>query len=331
MLARSFAEFHAQRSVGDRRGELAIDNAALRKVESLIETESRISPDEWSKALRWDEHSRAIASSLEYVRESIMSSRGAQNALSPGRVLLIAAEGEGGENSEGLPRGGVSKYCALLRTITSTSGKCFVVLAPCPEGHAETATQPDEEQSNEPQPLRKKDDDDDFFGMGKKVPKRGANTDVSNVMPDGLPWFKQAGGVDFIVACIPDTAVLAITTSRVNVEADEILNSGAAPGATSRALLAMEKLSAETTYEALHPLKDLKLQDIATVEACQHHAELVKTLPPMPVASAQKLREWSALLRARHILKLRGRNIGKGLLDFDFPTFEDVKAGATGP
>jgi len=329
MLARSFAEFHVQRSVGDRRGELAVDKAALRKVESLIETESRLSPDEWTKALCWDEHSCAIASSLEYVRESIMSSRGAQNALSPGRVLLIAAEGEGGENSEGLPRGGVSKYCALLRTVTSTSGKCFVVLAPCPEGHTETATQPEGEQSNEsnePKPLRKKDDDDDFFGMGKKVPKRGANTDFSNVMPDGLPWFKQAGGVDFIVSCVPETAVLAITTSRVNVEADEILDSDAAPGATSRALLAMEKLSAETTYEALHPLKDLKLQDIATVEACQHHAELVKTLPPKPVASSQKLREWSALLRARHVLKLRVSELEFGLSDANLLQMPDFEA-----
>ena len=31
------------------------------------------------------------------------------------------------------------------------------------------------------------------------------------------------------------------------------------------------------------------------------------------------------------IAQVLGRKIGKGLLDFELPTFEDVKAGATGP
>ena len=39
MLARSFAEFHAQRSVGDRRGALALDVAALKRVDQLAAAE----------------------------------------------------------------------------------------------------------------------------------------------------------------------------------------------------------------------------------------------------------------------------------------------------
>jgi hypothetical protein len=37
MLARSFAEFHAQRGMSDERAALALDAAALRKVRKLID------------------------------------------------------------------------------------------------------------------------------------------------------------------------------------------------------------------------------------------------------------------------------------------------------
>ena len=328
MLVRSFAEFHAQRSVIDRRGELAIDAAALRKVESLIEVEAQCSPAEWQKAIAWDEHSREIAMSVEYVREAIMSSRGAQNSLTPGRILFVAPSGEGGEQSEGLPRGGVAKYCVLLRTVAPVGAvKSFVVLVACPEGHSmeDTANMEDKTESKELKPL-KKGDDDDFFGMGKKsMGKRSASTNA-NKMPEGLPWFKQAGGIEYVIASVPESAVLAITTSRINVEPDTILDDDDSVAATSRALLALEKLSNETTFEALDPLKDLKIQDIVTVEACQRHAELVSSLPPKPVASAQKLREWSALLRAKHMLISRISDLEFGLSDANLLQMPDFEA-----
>jgi len=277
MLARSFAEFHAQRSSVDRRGELAVDLAALRKVESLIQTEAQLAPEEWKKAVDWDDHTRQIAQSAQQVRELIMNSRGAQNALVPGRILLIAPQGEGGEKSEGLPRGGVAKHCVLLRTVGSTiTGKSFVVLAPCPEGHAASGDAEGPVEMPETTTLCKKDDDDDdFFGISKKITsKRGV--DNSNKMPDGLPWFKQAIGMDYIVASVPESAILAITTSRLTVDVDAILEGQNTVAETSRTLLSIEKLSAESSFEALHPLKDLKIQDIVAVEACQHHFNLVK-------------------------------------------------------
>ena len=338
MLARSFAEFHAQRSVGDRRGALAIDAAALRKVEQLIQIEAQMAPNEWLKAVQWDDHARDIATSADIVREAIMTSRGAQNALAPGRILLVAAEGEGGENSDGLPKGGVAKHCVLLRVLNSsaaaTVGKSFVVLAPCPEGHVEGVVSSNDNEtevaSTEMKPLSKNDnDDDDFFGgMSKKLGKRGGGgqSASSNATPEGLPWFQQAGGVDYVIACVPETAILAITTSRLPVEADAILDDNGASAATSRALLAFEKLCNEETLEALHPLKDLKLQDIVAVEACQHHAELVKSLPARPVASAQKLREWSALLRAKHVLQSRVSDLEFGLSDANLLQMPDFEA-----
>ena len=331
MLARSFAEFHAQRSSIDRRGELAVDLAALRKVESLIQTEAQFAPEQWQKAVDWDDHTRKIARSAEHVRELIMTSRGAQNALVPGRILLIAPQGEGGEKSEGLPRGGVAKHCVLLRTVPSTiTGKSFVVLAPCPEGH--TASGEADEHLAEAQETtslsKKDDDDDDFFGVSKKImSKRGI--DNSNKLPDGLPWFKQAVGMDYIVACVPESAVLAITTSRLNVEAEAILEGQNSVAETSRTLLALEKLSAESAFEALHPLKDLKIQDIVAVEACQRHFNLVKELPPKPVASAQKLREWSALLRAKDILTSRVADLEFGLSDANLQQMPDFEARVT--
>lgn len=329
MLARSFAEFHAQRSSIDRRGELAVDMAALRKVESLIEVEAQLLPTEWQRAVEWDEYTRKIAQSGEHVREIIMTSRGAQNALVAGRILLIAPEGDGNK-SDGLPRGGVAKHCILLRTVTSvTSGKAFVVLAPCPEGHAaygDSDLLADATETNELKPLQKDElDDDDFFSMSAKTTGKREH-ESSNKPPEGLPWFKQAAGIDYIVASVPETAVLAITTSRLNVDAGAILDSKSPSGEASRTLLALEKLSNESVFGALHPLKDLKIADIVAVEACQHHFDLVKDAPPKPTASAQKLREWSALLRAKHILTWRVSDLEFGLSDANLQQMPDFEA-----
>ena len=106
----------------------------------------------------------------------------------------------------------------------------------------DTANMEDKTESKELKPL-KKGDDDDFFGMGKKsMGKRSASTNA-NKMPEGLPWFKQAGGIEYVIASVPESAVLAITTSRINVEPDTILGDDDSVAATSRALLALEKLS----------------------------------------------------------------------------------------
>jgi antiviral helicase SKI2 len=50
MLARSFAEFHAQRSMGDRRGALALDMAALARVCELAGVEEASDPAGWGAA-----------------------------------------------------------------------------------------------------------------------------------------------------------------------------------------------------------------------------------------------------------------------------------------
>ena len=131
------------------------------------------------------------------------------------------------------------KHCVLLRVVTSaTNGKSFVVLVLCPEGHVSegvVAEAEDTAQDNAPTAMKSmnskdKDDDDDFFGMSKKSASGGKRSGTtSNKMPDALPWFRQAGGIDYIVASVPETAILAITTSRLSVEADAILDGSGGP------------------------------------------------------------------------------------------------------
>ena len=95
MLARSFAELHAQRSVGDRKGALALDAAALRRVEELAAEEEAADPAGWAAATA---HERACArvrgGPPPDVRAAVLTSKGGQAAMVPGRVLLIAGGGE---------------------------------------------------------------------------------------------------------------------------------------------------------------------------------------------------------------------------------------------
>ena len=99
MLARSFAEFHAQRSRGNTRGALSLDVAALKRVDELIAAERAADPEGFDAFESRDEASHAAKAVAEEVRALVLGSKGGQAAMTPGRVLLVAGGGE--EEGEG--------------------------------------------------------------------------------------------------------------------------------------------------------------------------------------------------------------------------------------
>ena len=161
MLARSFAEFHAQRGMRDERAKLALDAAALRKTRALAAEEAAADPAGWAAAEAHDEATFAVRAAAKQVRAAVLASKGAQSAMGVGRVLLVANGGERGDDEnddDALSGRGVDKFGALLRVCDAARGgsqsqsspsperasaKTYVVLFSCPEGHEKEDDEPD--------------------------------------------------------------------------------------------------------------------------------------------------------------------------------------------
>ena len=102
-------------------------------------------------------------------------------------------------------------------------------------------------------------------------------------------------------------SVLAITEAKISIDASAVLTTPGTSGSPAPAAAAacrarlsetLKEFSATAPPAALHPVKDLKLQDLAAVEACHAHARLVAAVPALPSSVAPRLRAWHALLDA---------------------------------
>lgn len=153
--------------------------------------------------------------------------------------------------------------------------------------------------------------------------------------------------MDYLIAAVPADAVLAITDAKISLEASAVLTppvvtaaaatgqshsqpstAPAAAAAVARALAEVERTlsSSGEGPSALHPVKDLKLQDIAAVEACHEHARLVAAVPSLPPKVAPRLRAWHALLDARRVLSERVADLEYGLSDANLRQMPDFEA-----
>jgi antiviral helicase SKI2 len=117
--------------------------------------------------------------------------------------------------------------------------------------------------------------------------------------------------------------VLAITDGRVKTDAATLLGDDSDSNTSSfrtskhtltpdaaacacRALADLDRLRfGATPPKPLHPTKDLKIADVATVEAMHLHGALVTSLPVLPASVSTKLRTFKALLSAMRVLRNR--------------------------
>ena len=174
----------------------------------------------------------------------------------------------------------------------------------------------------------------------------GGDDRVEGPMPPGLPWRLSSGGSDFLVAAVPADRVLAITDARIAVEPSAVLTppSGAtgagaprnpnpnptpspvAAAASSRALSDLSRALAAGAPASLDPVRDLKIGDVAAVEACHELARVVAAVPPLPPSVAPRLRAWNALLDARRTLGARVAELERGLSDANLQQMPDFEA-----
>ena len=120
------------------------------------------------------------------------------------------------------------------------------------------------------------------------------------------------------------TRVLAVTDARVRVEPSALLTPpssatgsksvlGSFPRATPSPVAAAASSRALSEESArsrallqleggVDPVRDLKLGDVAAVEACHELARLVAEVPPLPPSVAPRLRAWNGFMNARRTL-----------------------------
>jgi antiviral helicase SKI2 len=187
--------------------------------------------------------------------------------------------------------------------------------------------------------------DDVFRLSASSNSKKNYSADDSgrHSLPRGLPWRLVSGGASYVVAAVDADDVLAITGARVDVDANALLGetfsgssksrdppSASFAAAASRALAELERVCGKDACSLpapLHPTKDLKLVDIASVEACLEHARLVSLVPPFPQTAAHEKRlAWRALLAARRRLVSRVGDREHSLSDANLQQMPDFEA-----
>jgi antiviral helicase SKI2 len=159
---------------------------------------------------------------------------------------------------------------------------------------------------------RKGDDDGGMFALSSSRKGGGggggsgldAAVSTSSRLPPGLPLAGEAGGMRYAILALPADRVLALTRAKLPpgaLDADALLDRRDA-AATARAAAALTALVAAPDADAqltpLDPIKDLRMNDVAAVDAYRSLQARVAALPPPSASassSASRAAEWAAL------------------------------------
>ena len=126
-----------------------------------------------------------------------------------------------------------------------------------------------------------------------------------------------------------DAVALLAETPKTGSSSSRAPPSASFAAAAARALAELERVCADTSAPPapLHPTKDLKLADIASVEACLEHARLVAAVPSLPKSAQHRLRAWRrALLGARRAPTARVGDREHSLSDANLQQMPDFEA-----
>ena len=313
MLRRSFAEFHAQRALAGKRAALAAAESAAARVAALAAEAAAEDADGWAAAVAGAAAATELAASAAAVGAAALASRGAAAALVPGRLLLALLP----------PPAELQSPAVLLRVAPDgTGGKLYVVLVPWrgPPPAGSAAEQADTVVAAAPvapeapaaapmmRVLSRKDDDGDMFALTSSKKGGGGGSGVvlgsdatPGRLPQGLPWCGEAGGRRYAVLALPLSRVLALCRGKLPasaVDAEAALERRDA-AATARALAALADAGTaqQEGLTPLDPVKDLRLADVAAVDAYRGLQARLASLPPPDATSSSSSRaaEWAAL------------------------------------
>ncbi|PIA54426.1 hypothetical protein AQUCO_00900760v1 [Aquilegia coerulea] len=281
MLKRSFAEFHAQKKLPEQQQLLMLKLAQPTAIIECIKGEPAI--EEYYEMLTEADRHR------EAVLEKVMQSTSAQQFLSPGRVVVVKSQ---------------SARDHLLGVVLKIPSAIFkqhivLVLRPDLQSTMQTSLVADKLQEkgsgNVSQgyfiaPKSKRGQDDDYFSSASSRKGSGA----VNIK---LPYCATAAGMSFEVIGIEHKEFLSICECKIKIDQVRLLEdvSNAAYSKTVQQLLDL-KANGNKYPPALDPIRDLKLKDMALVEAYRKWHGILQKMSENKCHGCGKLEEHMLLL-----------------------------------
>ena len=314
MLKRSFAEFHAQRCAPDEQKAIVAGQNALVKlqekpwpVSSMASTKEEV------------EHYVDISLRAErlgsQIQEDVMLSRGAMNALTNGRVILIEKRGTGladlgvilkpsGAEGKGKKK---SKMVQLKSNDDSSTTRTILrLLTDSPLDHLSETEQNIETKSKEKNSDSfvgmkaiggKSDDLDDMFAGMRVAGKQGPSENLIK-----LPHQGDIGGTRYEINELDVREIVAISSLKIDVDSEKVLQGN--KGKIAITVQELHRLSGES-LSLLDPISDMKVNRIDIVSTIRERQMILNEMMSMQVHRDPLLPEMVALVRSEAILTSR--------------------------
>ncbi|CAH9094222.1 unnamed protein product [Cuscuta europaea] len=280
MLKRSFAEFHSQKKLPEQQQLLMRKRALSKKPVECIKGEPAIEEyfENYSKADKYDKQ----------ITESVMQSPAAQKSLTPGRVVVVRSQ-KGKDHLLGV----------VLKTKVSNNQKQYIVLVLTPELPPVMKNQMDTGKPSDKKgpdfqiliPKSKRAVADEYFTSGTS--RKG-----SGVISIELPHHGNAAGVNYEVREVENKEFLCICSEKFAIDQVRLLENVNAGAYSHTVQQLVSKKSGGNKYPpALDPVKDLKLNDPALVQAYCEWSNLLQEMSQSKCHGCVKLEEHINLAR----------------------------------
>lgn len=286
MLKRSFAEFHAQKNLPEKKKLLLLKLSETTKTIECIKGEPAI--EEYFEMTVQAEAYR------NYISEVVMQSHTAQQFLSPGKVVVVKSQSDD-DHLLGViikaPSATHKKYVVLVLTTDMVSS---LQSQAAPMNNLQ-----EKEKSNTPQgyfiqPKGKRGMDEEYF---TSVSSRKG----SGVINIKLPYRGNAAGMSYEVREIEIKEFMGICHPKIKIDQVGLLEDPKNTVYSKTVQQLLEHRVDGTKYPPLlDPVKDLKLKDVTAVECYRMHNKLLQKMAENKCHGCVKLKEHLLLLKEQH-------------------------------
>lgn len=292
MLKRSFAEFHAQQALPEQQKQLLKGEGELSKMNVAIDC-IRGEPT----IEEYYEMAIEVEKLGDHIQETVMQLRAAQQALTAGRVVVVHT-----------PLVPLISLGVVLKPPSSTNKNAIVLVL----NQDPAFSMPDTLNTNKKPEIRgasklsegyyRKGDRDieDEYSVSGNIPRKG--TGVVNVT---LPYYGKVAGTGYVVTEIDNKGFVRVCKNKLRVDPVRLLEdvSTAAYSMTVQQLLQQGKEHPNEYPAALDPIKDLKLNDLDTVQEYQKRQTFLQKMAQNQCHGCPKLQENYNIVHNRRILK----------------------------
>ncbi|GLJ42713.1 hypothetical protein SUGI_0885500 [Cryptomeria japonica] len=292
MLKRSFAEFHAQQALYEQQKQLQKGEGELSKMRAAIDC---IRGDPTIE--EYYEMQREAEKLGGEIQETVMQSRAALQALTPGRLVVVRT-----------PLISLISLGVVLKP-PSTGNKNSIVLV---LNQDPAFSVPDKEVTNNKLEIKganklsegyyrkgNRDLEDEYFAFGGSSRKGTGAVNVS------LPHYGKAAGTGYVVTEIDNMGFISICKNKIRVDNVRLLEdvSATAYSKTVQELLQQERENPKNYPPALDPFKDIKLKDPEIVDGYRKRETLLQKMAQNQCHGCPKLQENYEMIHKQQILK----------------------------